>query len=250
MEQEAVIYYYMVQENSIQFRSAKTHWWQRCELQVLSVGEEYHRLCACPVPCYFYKKKPWQPARLDEAMEQAFSQVEGMADTVISAEVRELLGEDMSRKWEPRPDTLKMLTALRLERDVRRPAKAVIYLGAAQDEDWQMKMAWELLQPYLPTLNYCVVRCPFSLADADSGEDNAYSETDFCGEGISAFTEECYYKYGLVVQTENYGEIHKPLRPIGGQADTYCLKLDFREDNLYHSAVKYLDTIVKNSYYE
>jgi hypothetical protein len=143
---------------------------------------------------------------------------------------------------------LKELMALRLARDLHHPDTAVICLGAAQDEEWQLQLAWELLQPYLPRLNHCVVRRSASPAKAGSGEENdTYAEADSCGEGISAFAEDCYYEYGLVVQTENDGEAHKP---IGTQTNTCCLKLDFREDNLYHSAVKYLDTIVKNSYYE
>jgi hypothetical protein len=255
---------------------------------VFSVREEHVRLYACPVPCCFYKKKPWQPVQLDEAMEQAFSQVEGMADTVLSAEVRVLLGEDMSHKWEPRPDTLKTLTALRLAWDVRRlaerdrfpenqgvclekhherrnnyPAKAVIYLGAAQDEDWQLQMAWELLQPYLPKLNHCVVRQETAAGEPEiflkacsRGEAESFAEADGCteedsrGESISAFAQACAYEYGLVVQTERYGEKAKGLQPADGQAGVPCLHLDFRGENLYHSAVKYLDTIVKNSYYE
>jgi hypothetical protein len=283
MEREAVIYFYMEQEHSPQRKPAKKHWWQRYEtLSVLSlpqdmpVGEEHVRLYACPVPCYFYKKKRWQSAQLDEAMENAFSQVEGMTDTILSWDVEQLLEEEMRRKWQPREDTLKELTALRLARDVRRraakenipgnhsvclekyhareidyPASAVIFLGTPQDEDWQLQMAWELLQPYLPKLNRCVVRRSLSLAKAGLGErDGVYAKDDSCGEGIAAFAQDCYYEYGLVVQTDNDGAAHKPLRTIGAQTDTCCLHLDFREDNLYHSAVKYLDTIVKNSYYE
>jgi hypothetical protein len=210
---------------------------------------------ACPVPTFYYKKKNWKPGQLEEAMQDTFSKVEGMSDTILSAGVAGQLEESMRSKWQPRPDTLKELTALRLAREVRQlteknslsenltekkniyPVKAAILLGNVQDEDWQMKMAWELLQPYLPKLNNCVVRY-----EAQMGTD--------VREELSSFLDDYYYEYGLVVQTESYGEKTKVLTPVGGRTDNYCLNLDFRRNNLYHSAVKYLDTIVKNSYYE
>lgn len=259
MELETIIYYYPLKENTGQNSAvAKKHWWQEAKLTSFSIlindtfrdvtpgqqerdGSGYDfQIHACPVPVFYYRKKKWHPQKLCEAMEAVLYQTEGMTDTFLAPGMEKLLPEEMHRRWHPRMETLKRLTALQMAQKIeaqgRYPQKAVVRLGNIQDADWQMEMTWELLQPYLPKINQCVI-----WYDAAPGMD--------IREELSSFLEDYYYEYGLVVQTEKYGTRKNGAEERCGQTESSDLCLDFRKDNLYRSILKYLDTMVKNSYY-
>lgn len=257
MEHETIIYYYPLKENTGQNTAvAKKHWWQEAKLTSYSIpisdtfrvsspgqqgqdGSEYDfQIYACPVPVFYYRKKEWHPQTLCEAMEAVLYRAEGMTDTFLALGMEKLLSEEMQKRWHPRMETMKRLTALQLAQKTEAQGgylqKAVVRLGNIQDADWQMEMTWELLQPYLPKINQCVI-----WYDAAPGMD--------IREELSGFLDEYYYEYGLVVQTEKYGRGNNAV--CREQTEPSDLCLDFRRDNLYRSTLKYLDTMVKNSYY-
>lgn len=268
MEHETIIYYYPVRENAGQYSAvAKKHWWQEAKLTSFCIsksdasqtmmsgrqeqdGSRYDfQIYACPVPVFYYKKKNWKEQTLCEAMEKVLYQMEGMTDTFLAFGMEKLLPGEMLRRWHPRMETVKRLTALRLAQKIeaqgRYPRKAVVMLGKMQDADWQMEMTWELLLPYLPKINQCVIRY-----DPAPGLD--------ISEELGSFLDDYYYEYGLVVQTERNGAGSHTLSGSSNssassafewQMEDSGLYLDFRKDNLYRCIVKYLDTMVKNSYY-
>lgn len=259
MEHETIIYYYPLKENTGQCSAAaKKHWWQEARLSSFCVSEDDtlqtrisgrqeqdgsgydFQIYACPVPVFYYRKKEWHPQKLCEAMEEVLYQTEGMADTFPAPGMEKLLPEEMLRRWHPRMETLKRLTALQLAQKIETQGgyaqKAVVRLGNMQDADWQMEMTWDLLQPYLPKINQCII-----WYDAVPGMD--------IQEELGGFLEDYYYEYGLVVQTEKYGTRKNGAADWCEQTESYDLCLDFRKDNLYRSILKYLDTMVKNRYY-
>lgn len=262
MEHETIIYYYPLRENTGQYSAAaKKHWWQEAKLTSFCVSEDDtlqtgisgrqeqdgsrydFQIYACPVPVFYYRKKEWNPQKLCEAMEAVLYQTEGMTDTFPALGMEKLLAEEMLRRWHPRMETVKRLTALRLAQKIetqgRDPQKAVVMLGKMQDADWQMEMTWELLLPYLPKINQCVIRY-----DPMPGLD--------IREELGSFLDDYYYEYGLVVQTEQNGAGSHALSESSASdraMEDSGLYLDFRKDNLYRSILKYLDTMVKNRYY-
>lgn len=262
MEHETIIYYYPVKENTGQYSAvAKKHWWQEAKLTPFCIsksdtqkgvafgrkepgGSGYDfQVYACPIPVFYYRKKAWNSQALCEAMEKVLYPMEGMTDTFLALGMEKFLSEEMLGKWHPRLETMKRLTALRLEQSIEEqgkyPQRAVVMLGKMQDADWQMEMTWELLLPYLPRINQCVIRY-----DPTPGLD--------IREELGSFLDDYYYEYGLVVQTERngMGSPSLSMAPVSDrQMEDFGLYLDFRKDNLYRSILKYLDTMVKNSYY-
>ncbi len=258
MEQGTIIYYYPVKESAGQDAAAKKHWWQEAKLTSYRLpeqnawkrtaqkrqnrgdsGYDFH-IDACPVPVFYYKKRDWKPQVLCEAMETVLYRTEGMTDTCLASGIEKLLPEEMRRKWHPRMETIKRLTALQLEQKAETQngyvQKAVVRLGSMQDAYWQMEMTWELLNPYLPKINQCVI-----WYEPTPGVD--------IREELCDFLDDYYYEYGLVVQTEKYGTGNKTSVISCEQTGNRDLCLDFRKDNLYRSMLKYLDTMVKNRYY-
>lgn len=233
MEQETILYYYL-QRKYNGCGAAKRHWWQEARLETLPAFEvgtrESANILTCLVPAFYYKKKEWKIPVLCETMENVLYVAEGMTDTLLSPTLEKLFSEQEKRRWRPRMDTVRQLTAFRMEEMVRtkrwKSDAAYIRLGAPQDADWQMESVWELLQPYLPRVNRCII-----WYEPIPGVD--------IREEMEDFLEDYAYEYGLVVQMEPYG--------------TKCevqdgINIDFRGDNLYRQAWKYLDTMVKNKY--
>lgn len=258
MEHGTIIYYYPVKESAGESCVAKKHWWQDARLvpyylpkeegacrrvseqQACGDDEQELRICVCPVPVLYYKKRSWNPRTLCEAMETVLYQTAGMTDTCLASGVEKLLPEEIRPRWHPRMETLKQLTAQQLVQKKQEQGgyfdKAVVHLGNRQDTEWQMEMTWELLQPYLEKINQCVIW---------------YNPTPAIDirEELSFFLDDYYYEYGLVAETREYGMTPSLSAASREQAQSHELCLDFRKDNLYRSALKYLDTMVKNRYY-
>lgn len=259
MEHGTIVYYYPVKESAGESCVAKKHWWQAVRLmpfylsqengfsqsvpeqQICEDDERDLHICVCPVPVFYYKKRSWNPQTLCDAMETVLYQTEGMTDTCLASGVEKLLPEEIRPRWHPRMETLKQLTAQQLAQKKKEQGgyfdKAVVRLGNGQDAEWQMEMTWELLQPYLEKINQCVIW---------------YNPTPGIDirEELSVFLDDYYYEYGLVAETREYGTVHSLSAASREQAQNHELCLDFRKDNLYRSALKYLDTMVKNRYYK
>lgn len=237
MERETIIYFYMQSASTKVAMAAKEHWWQpvRLPTKVCTEGEEEFRVVACPIPQYYYRKKKWKPEVLCACMKQVENEMEGMTDTFISYTVAKLLPENLKRLWGPRIKTIRMLLADRIAKITMLkgcfPEQMLVYLGSAQDADWQMELTWEIALPYLSRINRCIVWYE-EIPGVDMSEE------------LEPFLEDYYYEYGLVVQLEKYGTQDKQNRKSSAE-----LCLDYRKDNLHREVLKYLDTLVKNGYY-
>lgn len=237
MEQETILYFDL--KNADQKNrhdsscAAKRHWWQEPRLELLpamETGNPGIRVLPCRIPPYYYRRRKWKSPVLSILMEHAVNTAEGMTDALISPSVEKLFAEEEQKRWQPRMDTLRRILQLLIRDRVRdgqwRTDLATVRLGAFADADWQMEMAWELLQPYLPRINRCVIfYVPIPGVDMR--------------DELDTFLEAYSYEYGLVAELRQYGE---------SRESTGGISLDFCKDNPYRQAWKYLDTMVKNKY--
>lgn len=170
--------------------AAKKHWFQEAVLKTEMVAEqEKFRVLGCAVPPFYYRRKPWKCQVLSETMETVLGDADGMADTYVHPQVRQLLTEEYCAKWMPRESTTQILAKYLLEQYagnvLDRCGSVALLLGASADTDRQMKITWELLQPYLPKVNRMLI----------------YYEK---WEELQEYLEAYYYEYGLVPQLESY----------------------------------------------
>lgn len=281
MEWEKIVYFYPMREQQNQMKNppaARRRWFQNAELDL---RELEFNVIGCAVPPFYYKRRPWKPQDLSDAMECVLRRVEGMTDTCIHPQVGMLLTEEYTQRWLPRRETVQMATArligLYTAEMLRARGEAAVLLGAPADTDWQMKMTEELLQPYLPRINRLLIFY------------EEIPETDVWTE-LGSYLDEYYYEYGLVPQLEPYVRTHAGAdaavstdgsslrcgRPrCGGMILDYCGQFRYpkippdgravyidvtsagEKERLlgrknpripYISPLKYLDTMVKNSY--
>lgn len=269
MEQETIIYFYPMKEWCGRECAAKSHWWQTAAIQTYfldnhrrigsegreageapkqtmsgqtaagqpEAGSEFS-VAVAPVPALYYRKAAWKEQTLAEAMENVIYRTQGMTDTFLHPALLKMMSEETGRRFWPRMETVKRLIGQQLAETFRfgkaMPKSAVVRLGNAYDTDCQMEMVWELLQPYLPWINRCVVYYE-KMAEVDIKEE------------LEVFLEEYYYEYGLVVQMEAYGD-RQAVDDTHLRLETMDLCLDFRRDIPYRTARKYLDTMVKSEY--
>ena len=252
--------------------AAKRFWFQNVSLEVryLDGCQDEFNVAGCFVPPFYCRNKPWKPQVLSEIMEEVPHRVAGLADTFLHPKVAAMLTGDYSRRWIPRRNTVQMLVKNLMKQHVHyvvgRSDEAVVLLGEVPDTDWQMEMTRELLHPYLPKINRLLIFY----------EDTA--ETDIWME-LGSHLDDYYYEYGLVPQLEPYAETADGLRcgktKCSGVIFDYCEKFRYPKimpDNAavyidivseedkerlitrkslqtpYVSPLKYLDTMVKNSY--
>ena len=203
-------------------------------------------------------------------MESVVRRADGLVDTFLHPQIAVMLAEEYGEKWIPRKNTVQMLVECLMEqhaqRVIERCGEAVILLGEAADADWQMEMAGELFQPYLPKINRLLIFY------------EEIAESDIWME-LGRHLDDYYYEYGLVPQVEPYLESADGLRcakhRISGiildygsrfrypkiMPDSCAVYIDTvsecdkerllgRKTPLtpYVSPLKYLDTMVKNSY--
>lgn len=228
----------------------------------------------CAVPLFYHRRRPWKPQVLSEAMENVLRQVEGMADTYLHPQIESMLTEEYCRRFMPTAKTVRMLASRLIvryaDRVIRQSGEAAVLLGEPQDTDLQMEMTRTLLLPYLPRINRLLIFY------------EEVAETDIWME-LGSHLDEYYYEYGLVPQLEPYGVSHAGADTLRcGRARCGGMILDYaagfrypkippesrvvyidilsesgKEDLLgrktpqtsYVSPLKYLDTMVKNSYY-
>ena len=275
MEQETIIYFYSVSEQQKKagcLSAAKRFWFQNVSLGIRYLGgrQDEFNVAGCFVPPFYCRNRPWKPQVLSAAMEEVLRRAEGLADTFLHPQIMAMLTEDYGKQWIPRRNTVQKLTKCMMEQYaagvIERSGEAAVLLGESSDTGWQMEMTRELLLPYLPKINRLLI---FYEEDA---------ETDIWME-LGNHLDNYYYEYGLVPQLEPYAETADGFRcgkpKCSGVIFDYCE--DFRYPKLipdskavyidvmsgegkqrllahrslqipYVSPLKYLDTMVKNSY--
>lgn len=273
METETIVYFYPAPEQMYKNNAAKKHWWQDAVLRErnLTAAETggFFVPVDCPIPLFYYKRKPWPPEILSEAMEKILHRAEGMADAFLHPQIMTYVSEKYAERWEARRETMEKLGACLLASYaadcLREKGRVAVLLGSPEDTDLQMEMTRELLTPYLPRINSLL----FYYEEVEGTD--IWEETGF-------YLEAYGYEYGLVPEMRPY---------LAGEEGLCCGKercggviLDFtaapryprmerdkviymdlvssweKERNcirkngeiLYVSPLKYLDTIVKTGY--
>lgn len=274
MEAETIIYYHPMPEQSSEKCAAKRHWWQDGVLQEQILPAKDSRrlftLVDCPVPPFYYRAKAWKPEDLSESMEAVLHRTPGMADAYLHPDIMTQVSEMYADRWETCRETMEMLLACLLadyaSLCLRKQGQVAVLLGAQEDTQWQMGMTWRLIEPYLDRINDLLF-CYEKMGETDIREE------------LSPHLDAYYYEYGLVPQLAPYRTGQKRVRC--GRQKCEGVILDYgsnvrcpeiapgrrsiyvdmascqekeractRKDGqvLYVSPLKYLDTMVKNSY--
>ncbi len=277
MEAETIIYYHPITEQSHQRLAAKRHWWQDAMLRERPLPEQ--RLCPggpgssftlvdCPVPPFSYKRKAWKPEELSECMKTVLHRTSGMADVYLHPQVMTWVSGKYADRWETCRETMEMLFSSLLSvyasQCLRKQGQVTVLLGAPGDTRWQMEMSWRLLEPYLSRVNSLV----FYYVEMEKID---------IWEELSDCLETYYYEYGLVPQLCPYQTQKRKAGGAGpegagvildcgagnpgilsGRQSVYVDMASSQEKEqactrrngqmLYVSPLKYLDTMVKNSY--
>lgn len=285
MEEEKIIYFYPEQTEMEKRTAAKRFWFREPALRVRRLGESgcncgdndgdaAFSVMGCAVPLFYHRRRPWKPQMLSEAMENVLRHVEGMADTYLHPQIESMLTEEYCRRYMPTVRTMQMLISRLIgqyaDRVVRQSGEVSVLLGEPQDTDSQMEMTRALLLPYLPRINRLLIFY------------EEVAETDIWME-LGSHLDEYYYEYGLVPQLEPYGVSHAGADTLRcGRSKCGGMILDFAAEFRYPkilpesrtvyidilsesgkehllgrktpqipyvSPLKYLDTMVKNSYY-
>lgn len=237
MEQEKIIYYYPLEEyagRSGCMLSAKKFWFQDAALSAWFLCEGEPQVIGCAVPPFYYRRRLWKPQMLSETMETVVCRVEGMTDTWIHPQIAAMLTEEYVGRWIPRRDTvqtmLRRLVGQYADRIIRRCGEVVVLLGEPADTDWQMKMTGDLLSPYLSRINRLLIFY------------EEVAETDIWME-LGNHLDEYYYEYGLVPQLEPYtDDLRCGKAKCKGMILDYCAQFRYPKI-LPESAVVYIDTI-------
>lgn len=276
METETIVYFHPAKEQMYKNIAAKKHWWQDAVLQERNLeAKETGGLFVpmdCPIPPFYYKKKPWPQDTLSEAMEGVMHRAPGMADAFLHPDIMTLLSEKYADLWETRKETTERLGACLLASYaadcLNRKGSVTVLLGSPDDTDWQMETTLRLLSPYLPRINNLLFYYE-EVTGTDIWEETA------------VYLEEYGYEYGLAPAMRSYRNGKEGLRCgtdrcVGvildfassaryprtereEQAVYVDLVSDWEKERscirkngriLYASPLKYLDTIVKNSYYK
>ncbi len=274
MEAQSILYFYPAPEGMYKNDALKRHWWQKTALQGRALtgenSEEGFLLAECPVPSFYYQKKPWTPEVLSAAMDEALQRTAGMADAFLHPQVVTYVSEKYRERWEPRRETLENLMSVLLARyaadHLYEQGEAVVLLGGSEETAWQMEMTARLLWPYLSRIN----RLSFFYEEVEGVD--IWEETADCLDAYG-------YEYGLAPRMIPYTQGEEGLQcgmeKCGGVILDYCpsvrhprmrhkeriVYIDLCSDRtkalacgrkggeiLYVSPLKYLDTVVKSSY--
>lgn len=275
MEHETIIYFYpMSEQQGIPgcMSAAKKFWFQDVSLKAYLLGgrQDAFEVVGCAVPPFYCRNKPWKPQVLSEAMEAVVRRARGLTDTYLHPQIAGMVTEEYGRRWIPRKSTEQMIIGYLTEQYasgiVAQCGEAVVLLGEPVDTGWQMEMTRELLQPYLPKINRLLIFY------------EEIAETDIWME-LGGHLDDYYYEYGLVPQLEAYVESPEGVRcgkqKCNGVILDYCENFRYpkimpdgkvvyidtvsgeNKERLlsrkvpcipYVSPLKYLDTMVKNSY--
>ena len=274
MEAQSILYFHPAPEGMYKNDALKRHWWQKTVLQRQPLPQESYeasfRLVDCPVPSFYYQKKPWAPEILSEAMDDVLQEARGMADAILHPQIMTYMSEKYKERWEPRRETLENLVSVLLARyaadHLYEQGEAVVLLGESEETAWQMEMTARLLWPYLSRIN----RLSFFYEGVEGVD--IWEETADCLDAYG-------YEYGLAPRMIPYRDGEEGCRcgteKCGGVILDYCssarhprmrhkeriVYVDLCSDRtkalacgrkggeiLYVSPLKYLDTAVKSSY--
>lgn len=273
METESIVYFHPIQDMH-KMAAAKRHWWEGVSLQANVLKAEdaggFFIPVDCPVPPFYYKKRPWPQEILSEVMESVLHGAPGLADAYLHPQIMTLMSEDQNKRWEPRRETMERLAAGLLAACAAgclyQEGRINVLLGRPEDTDWQMEMTRRLLGPYLPRINSLL----FFYEEVEGSD---------IWEEMADELEAYGYEYGLVPGVRPYLTAEAGLRcdreRCGGvildYADTPRYPRMEREGQtvyvdlasnpekerscigkngriLYISPIKYLDTIGKSRY--
>ncbi len=257
-----------------QKNAARKHWWQDAGLVLRELPakerEPFFLLVDCPVPLYYYRRRPWPPDVLSACMAEAVYGAPGMADAWLHPDIMTLVSEEYRGRWEAKPETVRRLLSCLISVTaadyLRESGEAAVLLGKSSDTLWQMELTGQVLAPYLPRIN----RLTFYYEET-AGVD--------LWEEAAAYLEAYRYEYGLTpalvpYRTGTGGKVNGEetggglILDYGGPVSGWrlkggaraacvdlsgspvkerkCLAKDGRI--LYVSPLKYLDTTVKNEY--
>lgn len=273
MEEETIVYFHPAPEQMNKNNAAKKHWWQDALLRErnLTAAEAggFFLPVDCPIPPFYYKRKPWPPEILSEAMERILHRADGMADAFLHPDIMTYVSEKYAGRWEMRRETAERLgaglLAVYAADCLHEKGKVTVLLGSPEDTDRQMEMTLGLLTPYLPRINSLLFYYE-EVEGVDIWEETGY------------YLEEYGYGYGLVPAMRPYLAGEEGIRcgkeRCGGvildlaggwrdprmeregtvyvdlfsnrEKERNCIRK--RGEILYTSPLKYLDTIVKTGY--
>lgn len=274
METESIVYFHPMQE-TYKMTAAKKHWWESVSLpgKVLpaQAAGGFFVLVDCPVPLFYYKKKPWKQENLLNAMEIVVGAVPGMADAFLHPKIMTLISQEKRERWEPRRETQQRLFAALLAGCAAdclfRKGRVTVLLGRHEDTDWQMEMTRRLLEPYLPRINSLIFYYE-EVEGTDIWEETAEELETYgyeyglvpgmmpyldSGEGLCCGRERCggvildYADAPRYPRVEREGQTVYADLTSSPEKEQGCIRKSGRI--LYSSPLKYLDTIVKNEYY-
>lgn len=273
MEMESIVYFHPMQE-MYKMNAAKRHWWEGVSLpgRVLRAEDAggFFVPVDCPVPPFYYRKKPWPQALLAGAMETVLHGAPGFTDAFLHPHIMTLVSEEVANRWEPRRETVERLAAALLASYAAdclfRRGRVTVLLGRPEDTGWQMEMTRRLLTPYLPRINGLL----FYYEEVEGTD--IWEET---ADELEAYG----YEYGLIPGLRPYvteeGGLRCGRERCGGVILDYAetpryprveregqtVYADMASDQekersyigktgriLYVSPLKYLDTIVKSGY--
>lgn len=274
METESIVYFHPMQD-MYKMTAAKRHWWEGVSLpgRVLQAEDAggFFVPVDCPVPPFYYKKKPWPQELLSGAMENVLHGVPGFADAFLHPQIMTLVSEEMANRWEPRRETMERLAAAMLASRAAdclfRRGRVNVLLGGPEDTDWQMEMTRRLLEPYLSRINSLLFYYE-EVEGTDIWEETA-DELEAYGyeyglvpglrpyvmeeEGLRCGRERCggvildYADAPRYPRVEREGQTIYADMTSDQEKERSCVQKNGRI--LYVSPLKYLDTVVKNGYY-
>ena len=275
METESIVYFHPMQD-MYKMTAAKRHWWEGISLpgRVLRAEDAggFFVPVDCPVPPFYYKKKPWPQELLSGAMETVLHGAPGMADAFLHPQIMTLMSEGAADRWEPRRETVERLAAALLASCAAdclfRRGRVNVLLGRPEDTDWQMEMTRLLLGPYLPRINSLI----FYYEEVEGTDiwEEAADELEAYGyeyglvpcmkpyqvseEGHRCGREKCGGVILDFADTPRFPRVEREEQTVyvdlvsSSEKEQNCVRKNGRI--LYRSPLKYLDTIVKNGYYK
>lgn len=254
-----------------QKNTARKHCWQRAVLCGRELPENayepYFLLVDCPVPSFYYRKRPWPAAVLSECMAEAVNGARGMADAWLHPDIMTLVSEEERERWMPERDTLERLLACLMNPSavdcLKKSGEAAVFMAKTSDTLWQMEMTERLLTPYLPLINKLTLYY-------EGAETDLWEEAEDCLEVYG-------YEYGLIPSLFPYGgagtkgdygccrglvlDYGAPLGEVRLQSGGHIVYVDLQCSALkerkclakgvrtaYLSPLKFLDTAVKSEY--
>lgn len=148
--------------------AAKRHWFQEAALALKRLGEDQVMGCAVP-PFYYKKKPwkaQTLSEAMEAALCHAQGMTDTYAHPQIEAMLTEEYCRRWRPRQATVQMILKSLIEQEAEDVLRHSGAVTVLLGESADTDWQMKMTRELLQPYLPRINKLLI-CYEELAQTD-----------------------------------------------------------------------------------